>query len=141
MPGLPSQQLVPDARLAGVLAADGEDADDDEGFGEGEEGGGGFEAVGGGGGAGGAGGREEEGHALGVVLGGDDGEDVEEGGLEGWARLVGCVGAKGGLAEEEGHWVGVGDCGCGGGGVDAEAEEGRGCGGGGSCHDAVVSGV
>lgn len=61
-----------------------------------------------------------------MVLGGDEGDDVDEGVLEGGARLLGF----GGLAEEEGDGVRVGDVGCVGGVVDAEAEEGRGGGGG-----------
>lgn len=70
-----------------------------------------------------------------MVLGGDEGEDVEEGVLESGARLLGWVG----VAEEGGNRVRVGDVGCGGCGVDAEAEEGWGCRvGGGGCHSGTL---
>lgn len=42
-------------------------------------------------------------HALGVVLGCDEAEDVDEGGCEGRAGFL----EKSWLAEEEGDWVGV----------------------------------
>lgn len=130
------RQPLPDPDLARFIAADGIDVDDDEGLGEVEEGGGGFEAVGSRGGAGEAGGGEERGHAFRVMLGGDEGEDVEEGVGEGGGCLLGW----GGVAEEEGYWVRVRDVGCGGGGVDAEAEEGGGRvgGGGGGGHGGGV---
>ena len=70
-----------------------------------------------------------------MVLGGDDGEDVEEGVLEGRARLLGW----GWVAEEDRDGVSVGDVGGGGWGLDAEAEEGWGCcSGGGGCHGSMV---
>lgn len=75
------------------------------------------------------------GHAFGVVLGGDEREDIEEGVLEGGARLLGWVG----VAEEGGDRVGVRDVGCGGCGVDAEAEERWCCcGGRGGCHGGMM---
>ena len=113
--------------------ANGVYVNDDQGFREVEERGRSFEAVGCGGGAGEAGCGEEV-HAFRVVLGGDDGDGVEEGRLEGEVCEVGL----GGLAEEKRDGVRVGDVGCLGGVVDAEAEEGR-SGGGGSGHGGTVS--
>lgn len=126
-PRLEPEQLPADLGRALGVAADGVDVYDDERFDEVEEGAGAFQTVGCWGGAGEAGGREGV-HAFVVVLGCDEGEDVDEGGGEGGGGLLG----GGGLAEEEGDRVRVGEVGCGGGGVvDAEAEEGRGGGGGG----------
>ena len=69
-------------------------------------------------------------------MGGDDGEDVEEGLLEGGARLLGWSW----VAEEGRDGVSVGYVGRGGCGLDAEAEEGWGCrgGGGGGCHGSNI---
>ena len=68
-------------------------------------------------------------------MAGDDGEDVDEGVLEGGAGLLGWSW----VAEEGGDWVSMGDVGCGGFGLDTEAEEGWDCrGDGGRGHDSMV---
>lgn len=70
-----------------------------------------------------------------MVLGGYEGDDVDEGGGEDGA----CLLRWGGVAEEEGDGVRVGDVGCGCCVVDIEAEEGGDGGvGGGGIHGCLV---
>lgn len=135
-PRLEPEQLPADRGRALGVGADGVDVYDDERFDEVEEGAGGFQTVGCGGRAREAGGGEGV-HAFVVVLGCDEGEDVDEGGGEGGGGLLGGAG----LAEEEGDRLRVGEVGCGGGVVDAEAEEGRGGGGGGGHGGCCGGGV
>ena len=121
------QQPRPHRRLACLGPTDGVDLDHDDGRRQVQGRHWHFEQIGGGAAAGDAGGVVHGGEAFGVVLGCDDGEDVEVEGGEGG----GCALGGGGAGEGGGDGVGVLDveC-CGGGVVDGEADEGGGGGGG-----------